>query len=40
MKYATGSKKEDDNDENGPKRRILRHLGHLVGFFYIISCII
>ena len=27
MKYVAGSKKEDDNDENGPKRRVLHRLG-------------
>ena len=40
MKYAAGSKKENDNDENRPKRCVLCRLGHLVGFFNIISCII
>ena len=40
MKYMAGSKKEDDNDENGPKQCVLHRFGHLVGFFLIISCII
>ena len=35
MNYAAGSEKEGGDNENGPKRRVLRRLGHLVSSFII-----
>ena len=36
MKYVAGSKKEDDNNENGPKQRRTHCLVHTSKFYSLI----